>query len=480
MQKNDIKLDNPSVYSKDEFYSGVLNEKRQVDEVLSEYFSTYDRLYLYLYLNEKEDKVIHHGFSIDDNFSYMFDELEYEVRAVSYQTLLEIVSAKMEVKRLAEKIEDLERGRPLSDAELEDFFDDIDEDDYGYKADCEEDTSKTEVISQIRKWLKRTAFIEFCSAVTDRVMGQEETEYIVLNIYNYLQCVAYKKKHNNNMLLAAPSGCGKTETFRAVRDYFKEEIPKLVVYQIDLTSITEEGFTGKNTKDLVYALKNEDKGVGIVFIDEFDKKLIPSYAKGGENVNLAVQDQILTLIEGRMLAEKGKDDVDTSDTLFIGMGSFDYCRKNRKEEAKSIGFKADNEKAMSHYAEITKEDMISLGGSYELIGRFSSVINYHELSSDVVDKLIDRFITQESSNIGCAISISEEMREILHDSANGKYGCRNIRNLIHQSAFRGYLTLCKQGKDIYKSRIFIQSPDDIKITSENNNDEADNSKLDIA
>lgn len=52
------------------------------------------------------------------------------------------------------------------------------------------------------------------------MLGQEEVELIVANIYNYISVLACKKKTNHNMLLAAPSGCGKTEIYRALRDLF--------------------------------------------------------------------------------------------------------------------------------------------------------------------------------------------------------------------------------------------------------------------
>ncbi|MBO4679282.1 MAG: AAA family ATPase, partial [Lachnospiraceae bacterium] len=158
------------------------------------------------------------------------------------------------------------------------------------------------ILRNIASWLKANSFNTFCDAITSRVMGQEDTKRVVANVYNYLQCLVSGKQHNNNILLAAPSGCGKTETYRAIRDYFKEKIPRLPVYQIDMTSVTEEGFKGNNTEYMVKELVTnfETQGIGIVFLDEFDKKLLPSYSSKGSNVNAAVQSQILTIIEGRI------------------------------------------------------------------------------------------------------------------------------------------------------------------------------------
>ncbi len=308
------------------------------------------------------------------------------------------------------------------------------------------------VVAEIKDWLKKTSFNDFSKAITSRVKGQEETERILINIYNYLECVSSGKKHNNNMILAAPSGCGKTETYRTIKNYFSDVIPSLVVYQIDMTSITEEGYKGKNTNDIVKLLKETDDGIGLVFMDEFDKKLIPSLSGHGDNVNLAVQNQILTLIEGRIVyrdrdSNSNGKGLNTANTLFIGMGAFNICRENKKNTKRTIGFNDSSFKDVSHYTFINREDMISMGGSYELIGRFSTVINYHELSYDAVDEVIDILSNRVSDNLNIKIVLSDDMRIRLHDNANGRYGCRILESLIRDNAMTGYLDIKKNSWD---------------------------------
>lgn len=41
-----------------------------------------------------------------------------------------------------------------------------------------------------------------------------------------------------------------------------------------------------------------------------------------------------------------------------------------------------------HAAPITREDMISAGGCYELIGRFSYIENYHSLNRETIIEII--------------------------------------------------------------------------------------------
>ena len=59
-----------------------------------------------------------------------------------------------------------------------------------------------------------------------RVMGQENIAIVVANVYNYLKNVSIPDTvmempthgNCNNMILAAPSGSGKTETYRAFQN----------------------------------------------------------------------------------------------------------------------------------------------------------------------------------------------------------------------------------------------------------------------
>lgn len=330
------------------------------------------------------------------------------------------------------------------------------------------------IVRKIRKWIRSTSYIEFENAIKQMVIGQEELEYVLISIYSYMECIAYGKTCNNNILLAAPSGCGKTETYRAVKAYFKDAIPGLVVYQYDMTHLTEEGFRGKNASSMIEPLKREDQGVGIAFLDEFDKKLVPSVTSGGQNVNLAVQSQILTYIEGT-IDEKTK--VNTENTMFIGMGAYDLCRAKKSQGEKHMGFGQINKTGEKHYAKITRNDMIELGGCYELIGRFATIINYHELSYEAVDQIIDKMLESEKAKIDCEIEMSDKMREVLHNNANGKFGCRILYDNIHSIVMRGYLNIMQMGYERTECTIIIEDIDSYRISFESDQDSQQNENI---
>lgn len=282
---------------------------------------------------------------------------------------------------------------------------------------------------QIKSWLSTTTFAEFKRAISERVIGQKNLRLVLVNVYQYLQNAANGNfTCRNNTILCAPSGCGKTETYRALKAYFKQKIPKLIISIVDTNQITSEGFRGSDTGAIVTDLKKGgSNGIGIVFLDEFDKRLVPEYTSYGDDVDARVQAQILETIEGYTL-----NGIDTSKTLFIGMGSFNVVRTGRESE-KKIGFGVDRkERIEDHYSDISRKEMIEMGASYELIGRFTSIINYYSLSPEAIDQIIDLRLREISSEVGYIVTVSSAMREFLHENANTEFGNRLIYSLIRE------------------------------------------------
>ena len=226
----------------------------------------------------------------------------------------------------------------------------------------------------------------------------------------------------------------------------------------DMTKLTSEGFKGADTHTLLDPLlKNaENNGIGIVFLDEFDKKLVPSYTSGGNDVNEEIRSQILTIIEGTEYSHEvstfspmgyagvqGKT-IDTSNTLFIASGSFNNLRKENAENAKTraAGFNVDYVPVSEmevHYRPLKREDMVKNNDAYELLGRLPLIINYHPLSEEALDKVIDKLTKAVAASIGCEIVIGDEMRTSLKQLGNGKFGCRLITATILDTVYPSFI-----------------------------------------
>lgn len=228
-----------------------------------------------------------------------------------------------------------------------------------------------------------------------------------------------------------------------------------------MTQITEEGFKGHDTNDIVKPLFDKyTDGIAIVFLDELDKKLLPSYDNNRNDVNAAVQSQILTLIEGREVMSKEDSDlhINTANIMFIGCGSFNHMRevKQRESDKHSIGFNLEEKKKADHYDDITMKDVIDQGASYELLGRFALLVNYHKLSEDAINSIVDDMVEKVGKGLGTEIVVSDKMRGQLQESANSEYGCRRIMSIIQETTMRPYIGLLNKGKSLDRFCIVLE------------------------
>ena len=267
---------------------------------------------------------------------------------------------------------------------------------------------------KIGRWIKTTSFVQFRNEIRKSVIGQETLDMVLFSIYFYLERVSRGLSIADSILLTAPSGCGKTETYRSVKRYFEKELSFLPCYQIDAGQLTETGFKGADPIYVVGGLlaSPETNGIGIVWIDEIDKKVLPSYESRGGNVNAKVQYGLLTILEGSICPPKKESCstcVDTNNTLFIGLGAFDFVRNNKKHEAVEIGFGKERDQT-DHYDVITREDLIEAGACYEFVGRFSSIFSYHKLSENSLRKIIQLMVVEESEMMGIEIKTEESLR----------------------------------------------------------------------
>ena len=300
---------------------------------------------------------------------------------------------------------------------------------------------------QIYDWIITDPYMEMLSYVQSRVMGQEDIVSVVTNIYTHLRRMIGQtlnmrmqtRSGSNNMLLCAPSGCGKTETYRAIKDYFADRIPLLAVHIVDVSGLTPAGFRGSEPSSVVAPLVGYgSEPIAIVFMDEFDKICTPSYTADHSDMHLEVQHNILTMVEGSRV-ETARGVVGTKNILFIGAGSFDGFRKVRESNEKSeIGFQKDENKKSDHYAPVTRENIITAGGCYELIGRFSYIVNYHPLDKEIVLSIIDRNRELIANDFGCELILERKALNELCEQAGSKFGCRLLDSLMRDPVLKAY------------------------------------------
>ncbi len=288
-----------------------------------------------------------------------------------------------------------------------------------------------------------------------RICGQGiQLKKAVYLVHHYLEQLAADRPFNaENWVLTAPSGSGKTEFFRCVRDLFKQFDLSIPVVQIDLSMITEAGFKGTNVDTIpkkILAENPDAGGVCICFLDEADKKCMPSYTSSGDDVNAAVQSNLLTLVEGSSQQVEYDSDsedrpFDSSKCMFVLMGAFQNIRNKKLQKATkqaSLGFLADasanketsKEVHDSFYEDVTIQDMIDVGMLEELAGRMVQVINFHKLSIEDMLALLFTKAEEISADLQVQIILTETAAEEFLQVCYGSLGIRRPMNLIKELA----------------------------------------------
>lgn len=246
---------------------------------------------------------------------------------------------------------------------------------------------------------------QFKKLIDKRVWGQDDAKKaIALAIQNIGHRMNYPDLEipKSNVLIAGPTGCGKTLLIDSIVD-----IAKVPVAKMKMSGVSAEGFVGPSITDVFFQLttyNDEDHdGVtsrlenerlidgykpnsefAIIYLDEIDK-----LAKSDGSFGLQLQDELIGYLENTLV-----EDISTKNMLFIGTGAFvglDKIIYERISGTKSIGFGSAHVKKMPDnilsYA--STEDYIKFGFKPELAGRFTNRSYMNELSVDQLTAILD-------------------------------------------------------------------------------------------
>lgn len=252
-----------------------------------------------------------------------------------------------------------------------------------------------------------------------------------------------------NCVMYGPTGCGKTELTRRIR-----EIMPVPVEILDAGSITATGWSGPDKEELLYELKTSDPNIeyGIVILDEFDKACTPSHSAHGDDVSAKNQANLLKMIEGTKLflnkrqrysqSDKKKEEsgfLDTTHISFICAGAF--IGAFDKEKKQSIGFGAHDETVAENTQAYITENLIEFGVIPEMAGRIGlgRAIPLNELTEDDIYEIATQkqdtayvsALKQIEQTYDIKIIIEEDaMREICHIVHEQKLGARPLQGVL--------------------------------------------------
>ena len=297
-----------------------------------------------------------------------------------------------------------------------------------------------------RETSKRIKLSDLKTEVLNSIVGQDQAVKSVTTTI-----VANEKsknpRHRAHILIAGPSGTGKTEMMNIISKKLNKP-----VFKADATAYTKEGYVGKSVYSMLKGLLSaadddiEKAQNGILIIDEIDKKA----GNSGENdvAGTAVLNSLLKIMDRDIIeVETSRDDVisfDTSNLTIVFMGAFSDLY-SKKQNVKEIGF-ASNTKNTDKDITIKKQDLIDYGLPAEFIGRISKIVYTNELKeNDLVNILLKSEISplkmeeEFFEDLGIKFTYSKEyVKQIAKNCLKYKTGARELKSEVQKSLERAY------------------------------------------
>jgi len=270
--------------------------------------------------------------------------------------------------------------------------------------------------------------------------------------------ISQKKVINkSNILLAGPTGCGKTLLAEKLASVY--DIPFLIV---DSTTLTEVGYVGESVSNIILNLYKksgcdiEKTERGIIYIDEIDKISKKSQGIRDRDVSVeGVQQALLKVMEGDTvyLPEDGirfnesSSVINTKDILFIFGGAFvgldDIINERHKDEETNLSFiggQVDMSTPGNLFYLAERRDFIDFGMIPEFMDRISNIAILSNLSlEDLFNILtdIDNSIIKEYKKLfneeNCDLVFKKDALEaIAYLVSREKRGARGLRSVVER------------------------------------------------
>lgn len=266
---------------------------------------------------------------------------------------------------------------------------------------------------------------------------QEAVKAASMLLYNHIH------GRKRNLLFAGPTGCGKTEIWRVLKQIY----PHIQI--VDSTIITQQGWSGNfKIKDIFAGMEQEEIEKSIIVFDEFDKFCEPKYSSHGNNVGADNQNELLKMIEGNQMTFPDKNgnltlEFDSSKISFVFCGSFERLMetKTEKESSRSLGFGSNIEKPDVHaqyQKEITPKDLVTYAGiRQEIAGRINQIVQLYPMTAEDYNMILhDQKISplhQLERQYEVRLYLDEQTSQrLVTEAAESHMGVRYLRSKIQQ------------------------------------------------
>ncbi len=284
--------------------------------------------------------------------------------------------------------------------------------------------------------IRATKISEVYDEVRKAIKGQDkQIKEILTHIYQH-----YLFGLKSNLLLAGPSGTGKTATIDVISNIINKPF-----ISINMGIITSPGYVGENIESMFESLyERYDNNINsvensIVFLDEIDKK---ANGNSNEESKMGVINALLKLTDKKghnvrlYINNSRKEDlvINTQNIFFIAAGAFSDMQNNKNKSL--IGFNRANEFEDESYQ---ISDFIKYGLSKEFMGRFSTIIKFNELSTDVYLDILKnsnqsplKVLIDKLKLIDSSIKVPYSVYEALISKVNSGIGFRELFGIVNK------------------------------------------------
>ena len=301
---------------------------------------------------------------------------------------------------------------------------------------------------------KKMKLSELKKEVLDSIIGQDDavnsvTTTIIVNENSK------NPRHKSHILIAGPSGTGKTEMMNIISKKLNKP-----VFKADATAYTKEGYVGKSVYSMLKGLLDTTNGDlekaqnGILVIDEIDKKVS---TKGESDVSgTAVLNSLLKIMDRDIIeVDTSREETvqfDTSNLTIVFMGAFSDLYEEKEEKRKkakkiSIGFSTTEEpNEEDSEIKITKEDLVKYGLPPEFLGRISKITFTKPLTEENLIKILKQSkisplkMEQEFfEDLGITFKYTNGyVKQLAENCLKHKTGARELKSEVQKSLEGAY------------------------------------------